>query len=97
VRMYVPDIIIQIDDGNGLDDLLKVIAEVKGYRHEHVKLKSATARDQWVPGVNNIGVYGRWDFIEFNDVHKFDQEFNQYINRILCRSKNKKRRSESTI
>jgi len=96
-RMYIPDFIIQIDDGNRLDDPLNVIAEVKGYRRENVKLKSATTRDQWVPGVNNIRIYGRWDFIELNDVHKFDEEFNHYINRIQCRSKNKKRRSVSTI
>lgn len=27
----------------------------------------ATAREQWVPGVNALGRYGRWDFIEITD------------------------------
>ena len=25
-------------------------------------------RALWVPGVSNLGDYGRWDFVEFSDV-----------------------------
>ena len=29
----------------------------------------------WVPGVNNLGVYGRWAFAEFTDVYSMQAEF----------------------
>ena len=41
-RSYIPDFIVQIDDGRGADDPLHLIVEVKGYRQENVKLKSET-------------------------------------------------------
>ena len=29
----------------------------------------------WVPGVNNLGTYGRWAFAEFTDVYAIEAEF----------------------
>ncbi len=29
----------------------------------------------WVPGVNNIGKYGRWAFAEFTDVYQIEVDF----------------------
>jgi len=29
---------------------------------------------QWVPGVNALGTYGRWDFVEFADVWTIDAD-----------------------
>ncbi len=82
-RSYVPDFIVQLDDGRGADAPLHLIVEVKGYRHENVKLKSETMRTQWVPGVNNLGLYGRWAFEEFNDVYEIDKEFKALIDRVV--------------
>ena len=82
-RLYIPDFIVQIDDGKGNDDPLNLIVEVKGYRHENVKLKSETMRNQWVPGVNTLGIYGRWAFEEFNDVFEMDKEFKALIEKVL--------------
>jgi len=82
-RIYVPDFIVQIDDGHGPDDPLHLIVEVKGYRHENVKLKSETMRTQWIPGVNNLGSFGRWTFEEFNDVFEMDKEFKALIDKVL--------------
>ena len=82
-RAYIPDFIVQIDDGHGSDDPLHLIVEVKGYRHENVKLKSETMRTQWIPGVNNLGLFGRWAFAEFNDVYEIDKEFNALIDRLV--------------
>ena len=82
-RNYVPDFIVQIDDGHGQDDPLHLVVEVKGYRHENVKLKSETVRTQWVPGVNNLGSFGRWTFEEFNDVFEMDKEFKALIDKVL--------------
>jgi type III restriction enzyme len=30
---------------------------------------------RWIPGVNNLGGYGRWDFAEFVDVYDMGMDF----------------------
>ena len=88
-RTYIPDFVIQIDDGRGSDDPLHLVVEVKGYRHENVKLKSETMRTQWVPSVNNLGLFGRWAFEEFNDVYAIDKEFKALIDRVVSENSEK--------
>jgi type III restriction enzyme len=29
----------------------------------------------WVPGVNNLGIYGRWAFAEFTEVYRLETDF----------------------
>lgn len=82
-RFYLPDFIVNIDDGRGPDDPLHLIVEVKGYRRENVKLKSETMRQKWIRGVNNLGTYGRWAFEEFNDVFEIQKEFAALIDRAV--------------
>ncbi len=82
-RHYIPDFIVRLNDGRGSEDPLNLIVEVKGYRHENVKLKSETMRTQWIPGVNNLGTFGRWMFEEFNDVFEMDKEFKELVDRVL--------------
>ena len=92
-RRYIPDFIVLIDDGNGKDDLLQLIVEIKGYRREDAKEKKATMENYWVPGVNNSGQYGRWAFAEFKDVFameadfgaKVDSEFNKMIENTIVK------------
>jgi type III restriction enzyme len=88
-RLYIPDFIVQIDDGHGKNDPLNLVIEVKGFRQENVKLKSETMRTQWVPGVNNLSTFGRWAFEEFNDVFEMDKEFKALINKVLEGNKGK--------
>jgi len=66
-RNYVPDFIVRIDDGHGTGDPLNLIVEVTGQRKKDKEAKAATARDLWVPAVNNHGGFGRWAFIEIKD------------------------------
>ena len=73
MRKYVPDFIVQIDDGQ--DDWLNLVVEVKGYRGEDAKEKKATMDTYWVPGVNQLGAHGRWAFVELDDVYAMQQEF----------------------
>jgi len=68
-RRYRPDFVVSLDDGNGDDDPLHVVVEIKGYRGEDAKDKKATMDTCWVPGVNNLRVCGRWAFAEFAEVH----------------------------
>jgi type III restriction enzyme len=83
-RFYVPDFIVNINDGRGPEDPLHLIVEVKGYRRENVKLKSETMRQQWIRGVNNLGAYGRWMFEEFTDVFEMEKEFTALIDRAVA-------------
>jgi hypothetical protein len=74
-RTYIPDFIVLVDDGRGEDDLLHLIVEIKGYRREDAKEKKATMETYWVPGVNNLGAYGRWAFAEFTEVYQIEADF----------------------
>jgi type III restriction enzyme len=65
-RNYLPDFVVMIDDGHG-DDLLSLVIEVTGQARPDKVERVATARERWVPGVNALGRYGRWDFIEIDD------------------------------
>ncbi len=79
VRRYLPDFIVLIDDGNGSDDPLHLVVEIKGYRYENVKLKSETMRNQWLVGINNLGSFGRWDFAELSDLYAMESDLTEKI------------------
>jgi type III restriction enzyme len=66
-RDYVPDFVARIDDGQGSDDPLNLVIEVTGQARADKIERVATARERWVPGVNALGRYGRWEFIEITD------------------------------
>ena len=53
--------------------------EIKGYRREDAKEKKSTMDVYWVPGVNNLGQYGRWDFAEFTDVYEIESDFESKV------------------
>ena len=76
-RKYIPDFIVQVDDGRL--DPLNLIVEIKGLRGEDVKDKHNTISTYWVPGVNNLKTYGRWAFAEFTAVFEIEAEFNKLI------------------
>lgn len=78
-RKYIPDFIVDIDDGHGDDNLLHLIVEIKGYRGEDAKEKKAAIESYWVPGVNHHGRNGRWAFAEFRDVYEMQSDFAQKV------------------
>ncbi len=82
-RHYLPDFIVKIDDGqrhpDGQPDYLNLIIEVSGQRRSDKEAKVATARNYWVPAVNNLGSYGRWDFIEIRNIETATQELQNYL------------------
>jgi len=79
LRKYIPDFIVRIDDGHGPDDLLNLVVEIKGYRGEDAIEKKSTMDTYWVPGVNYLGSYGRWAFVEFTDVFQMQHDFAEKI------------------
>ncbi|MEQ9145442.1 MAG: DEAD/DEAH box helicase family protein [Parvibaculaceae bacterium] len=80
-RKYLPDFIVRVDDGQ--PEPLNLIVEIKGYRGEDAKEKANTMRAYWVPGVNNLGKFGRWAFAEFTEVYEIKAEFKKLIDE-LC-------------
>jgi len=76
-RRYIPDFIVQIDDGR--KGPLNLVIEVKGYRGEDAKEKANTMRAYWVPGVNNLRSFGRWQFAEFTDVWDMEEKFGELV------------------
>ncbi len=82
-RTYIPDFVVLVDDGRGADDPLQLIVEIKGYRGEDAKDKKNTMNTYWVPGVNALGTFGRWDFAEFTDVNEIESGFSGLIEKFL--------------
>jgi type III restriction enzyme len=80
MRKYIPDFVVHIDDGHGADDPLNLIVEIKGYRGEDAKEKKSTMDTYWVPGVNNLGGYGRWAFAEFREIYAIESDFESKVN-----------------
>ena len=64
-RNYLPDFIVRVRDGK--KDLLNLIVEVTGEKKKDKAAKAATARNLWVPAVNNHGGFGRWAYMEITD------------------------------
>jgi type III restriction enzyme len=79
-RKYIPDFVVQVDDGR--EDLLNLVLETKGYRGSDAQLKAETMRNLWVPGVNNLGTFGRWHFEEFTDVFEIEAAFGRLMQKM---------------
>lgn len=82
-RKYLPDFIVRVDDGQA--EPLNLIVEIKGFRGEDAKEKANTMRAYWVPGVNNLGKFGRWAFTEFTEVYEIDAEFGKLIDSLMSK------------
>jgi type III restriction enzyme len=91
---YLPDFIVLVDDGHGPDDLLHLVVEIKGYRREDAKEKKSTMETFWVPGVNNLATFGRWDFAELTAVYEIESGFaekvKQHFEEMITRATNSK-------
>jgi type III restriction enzyme len=79
---YRPDFVLRIDDGQ--EQPLNLIVEIKGYRGEDAIEKANTMRAYWVPGVNNLGSYGRWAFAEFAEVFEIEAEFGKLMDSLTA-------------
>ena len=78
-RDYLPDFIVRVDDGHGEQDPLNLVVEVKGRRGENAKVKKETMENYWIPGVNRLGGYGRWAFVELRGVYSMKEDFDEAI------------------
>lgn len=64
-REYFPDFLVKIKTPDGEE--VHVIVEVTGEKRKDKMEKVQTARELWVPAINNHGGFGRWMFVEIQD------------------------------
>ena len=62
-RQYMPDFIVRLRDSRPLN----LVLEVSGEARKDKAAKAMTARNLWVPAVNNHGGFDRWAFLEITD------------------------------
>ena len=81
-KQYIPDFIAKVNIGD--DESLNLILEVSGKATEDKTVKVDTAKNLWVPAVNNSQKFGQWAFLEISDpwdvqntIRAFLNEFNQ--------------------
>jgi len=67
-HQYIPDFIaiLEMPDKSRLNLLI----EVTGKKDDKKALKVKTAHELWIPAVNNTDKYGKWAFIEIQDIHE---------------------------
>jgi type III restriction enzyme len=80
-RKYLPDFIVQLETAG---EPLHLILETKGFRGKDAQAKADTMKTLWVPGVNNLGTFGRWAFAEFRDPFDIQREFEDLVTRVLA-------------
>ena len=61
------------------DRYINLVVEIKGYRGEDAREKANTMQTYWIPGVNNLGTFGRWAFAEFTEVFQMAADFEQQV------------------
>ena len=79
---YLPDFIVRVRDGMGQPVYL--VVEIKGQPDEQSKAKAETMRSQWIPGVNNLGDFGRWEFLELRDINTMATEFATFVSSVVA-------------
>ena len=72
-HVYVPDFLVRVNVGGG--EPVTLVLEVKGFRNDAAQMKASTMKTLWVPGVNNLGGWGRWAFAEFRALHEIEGDF----------------------
>jgi type III restriction enzyme len=43
-------------------------------------------RAYWVPGVNNLKRYGRWEFAEFRSIHGMKDDFDRLVEDLAAKA-----------
>jgi type III restriction enzyme len=64
-KQYYPDFLARVTRQG--KPQINLIVEVSGERRKDKAAKVATARELWVPAMNNHGEFGEWAFVEITD------------------------------
>ena len=79
-RRYLPDFIVRVRDHAGA--AVHIVVEIKGLRDEEDAAKADTMRSRWIPGVNNLDRFGRWEFLELRDPDTMPKEFRDFVDAV---------------
>ncbi|MFH1353769.1 MAG: DEAD/DEAH box helicase family protein [bacterium] len=78
---YTPDFIAIIEMSDKTK--LNLLIEVTGKKDDKKTIKVKTARDLWVPAINNAEKYGKWAMLEVQDIHETQNLIRASITRAL--------------
>jgi len=92
-RQYIPDFIVRLTKTD--EEVLNLIIEVTGKKDDKKAIKVKTAREMWIPAVNNIERYGKWAFLEIQDINEtiqlieigLEKDFNKIPKDLLWQEK----------
>lgn len=76
-KNYLPDFIVKIRLND--NKILNLIVEVTGEKKKDKEAKVATAKDLWVPAVNNHGSFGKWAFLEITDPWNTQTDIRRFL------------------
>jgi type III restriction enzyme len=71
-KKYVPDFVARFED-------FILILEVTGEKKPDKEAKVATARNLWVPAINNDRRFGKWAFLELRDPWNAKTEITEFL------------------
>jgi len=71
-KKYVPDFVARLGDW-------RLILEVTGEKRADKEAKVSTARNLWVPAINNDGRFGKWAFLELRDPWNAKTEITDFL------------------
>lgn len=72
---YRPDFILKLHSA----EPEYLIVEVKGWKDDQDRAKADTVRRRWIPAVNALGQFGRWDFVELTNVAALATELKHHV------------------
>ena len=80
-RQYLPDFLVRLKPLEHDEETRTLIVEVSGSHKPPgpTKEKAETARNLWVPAVNNHGGFGRWSYCELKDPTRFRSDLEAAI------------------
>lgn len=77
---YLPDFIARVKTKNG--GKVNLIIEISGWSNDntgHKDVKRHYTENYWLPAVNKLGTFGKWDFLEITDIDHMPQLLNEKI------------------
>ena len=78
-KQYIPDFIVKVKRDD--NEPLNLILEVSGRATEDKTVKVDTAKNLWIPAVNNAQKFGRWEFLEISDPWDVQNTITAFLNK----------------
>jgi type III restriction enzyme len=87
-HLYLPDFLLRLDRPDGEEFDRTLIVEVSGGQKSPgpTREKARTAKESWVPAVNNHGGFGRWGYIEITEMWGVRDTLNAAIDNLYSDS-----------